>query len=142
MKEAENEIKAKTELNVKKEANVSASSSKEKVFAKTLTSNKLNSKIKVKTEKEPSPASGLNKVNSMQGHNRKSNLEEQSPEQKSTKINQFKIPKIKQESTHDCVKVEPQTESTAEAAPVVEKNKDFHKIVRFFNVNYKNLFKL
>ena len=126
---------------MKKEANASALS-KEKVFAKTLTSNKLNSKIKVKSEKEPSLANGLNKVNSMQGHNRKSNLEEQSPEQKSTKINQFKIPKIKQESTHDCVKVEPQTESTEKAAPAVEKNKEFHKIVGFFNVYYKNLFKL
>jgi hypothetical protein len=107
------------------------------VFAEPLSSNKLNSKIKVKTEKETSPTNGLNKVNSLQGYNRKSNLEEQSPKQKSTKINQFKIPKIKQESTHDCVKVEPQTESTEKVASAAVKNKDFHKIVRFFNVYNK-----
>ena len=131
-KDVENEKKHTPDLAVKKETSVSTLANKNNLD-KTSSINNLNYKTKIKTENENTSIKTFNNIFSSQGSKLKPRLEEQSFQQTSNTINQFKIPKIKQENSHGDVKIEIQIDSLKNAdTSNAKKSKDFHKIVRFF----------
>ena len=99
----------------------------------------LNNKVKIKTENGNS--SIISKI--VTNERSKPKLVEKTFQQTSTELNQFKIPKIKKEISSVLIKTEIQTDTTSqETSSPNKKNKEFHKIVRFFVLNLESFYQV